>query len=951
MDGSFFGYQYGRAFPDPFADYASRTIPTNIRQALRFCRGLFYFNPIVRETARRVLAVFITTIELKGADGNDLGQDERDKYTEFLEKQVFLYQRLQETGLDLLCFRGNTKVPTREGVFAIRDLVGRTVDVISQGGVFRPAEFKKFGQQELMEIEFSDGRKVRATPEHRWIVKNKSWKTVELSTAELIPGHRIPRTVAPRPEKNDDYFEGVRHGFVFGDGSVYNKHKKTPKAVANFFGEKDAAMLPFFEGYGCRPIKVDRGSDEVELHKQHGLPIHYKLTLPDNDASPSYWYGFVSGLFAADGTVSKRDGCAYLTQANRETIDAIVQQLPRIGMVAGVVTPYDYRSKFKRRDGSSYSSPATTAYSLPLLRRQMQADDFLIASHRKNFERCHRKTSYGGYIGVKSVTRTGRVEDVYCCTEPETHTFVIENGILTGNCEGNSFSAVVLPVRRFLYCTRCHDRGRYVENPIGDIIRDPAYEFRWEIPKFFARCPACKTMSRWERVDRRSDGSDAVIRRFGTSEIDIRYDEHRDYREYIWNPTSTYRRKVKRGDPQVLEAVPWEVVEAVDAEANLLFEPNYIYHMFEPTLSGLDHQGWGLPRVLVNARPAWQYQVYCRQNEALSLDYLTPMRWVTPDVRAGTAGEEADPLATVDMGNLRYMFDEAVSRHRFDPASYHFSSHPLKYMVMGGDIKQFATPELLNQSADMLLNSLGFPASLFRGELDIKTALPAIRLFQSYWGHLVRYLNQYIDWACTRLGAEKGWEPVTGSLISPTLIDDPQLIMAKLQLAQSGDFSKTDAVRSLGADYRVQLERQADEDRMRTAIQEKRQREMEEQGELPNLAAQQQQQQQPPQQGGGGGQPAPADAQGGAPAGPLTGMPILPNQKITPEQLLAQADAVAGDMLGRSESERQGELTKLKSRDPTMHMAVTAAIKQKRQQAQQQGGQQVLQQQYGGGAA
>lgn len=619
MDGSFFGYQYGRAFPDPFADYASRTIPTNIRQALRFCRGLFYFNPIVRETARRVLAVFITTIELKGSDGNDLGQDERDKYIEFLEKQVFLYQRLQEVGLDYLS-------------------------------------------------------------------------------------------------------------------------------------------------------------------------------------------------------------------------------------------------------------------------------------------------------------------------------------------EGNSFSAVVLPVRRFLYCTRCHDRGRYVENPIGDIIRDPAYEFRWEIPKFFARCPACKTMSRWERVDRRSDGSDAVIRRYGTSEIDIRYDEHRDYREYIWNPTSTYRRKVKRGDPQVLEAVPWEVVEAVDAEANLLFEPGYIYHMFEPTLSGLDHQGWGLPRVLVNARPAWQYQVYCRQNEALSLDYLSPMRWVTPDVRAGTAGEEADPLATVDMGNLRYMFDEAVSRHRFDPASYHFSSHPLKYMVMGGDIKQFATPELLNQSADMLLNSLGFPASLFRGELDIKTALPAIRLFQSYWGHLVRYLNQYIDWVCTRLGEEKGWEPVTGSLISPTLIDDPQLIMAKLQLAQSGDFSKTDAVRSLGADYRVQLERQADEDRMRTAIQEKRQREMEEQGELPNLAAQQQQQQQQPQ-GGGGGQPAPADAQGGAPAGPLTSMPILPNQKITPEQLLAQADAVAGDMLGRSESERQGELTKLKSRDPTMHMAVTAAIKQKRQQAQQQGGQQVLQQQYGGGTA
>lgn len=614
---SLFGFQGGAgSFSDPFNDYASRVIPTNIRMAMRFCQGLFYYNPLVRETARRTLSVFVTEVELKGMDGNSLAHEEREKYREFLEKQLGIYQRLQENLLDLLAF-------------------------------------------------------------------------------------------------------------------------------------------------------------------------------------------------------------------------------------------------------------------------------------------------------------------------------------------GNSFASVYVPVRRSLYCHPCQEKGRYVEYPARDVMRDPKYRFTWEMPKFYAHCQTCKRRTQWGRVDRRSDGTDAVIRRYGTQEIDIRYDENRDYREYIWLIPATYRRKVQRGDPQVLEAVPWEVVECVQTDSNLLFEPGYVYHMYEPTLSGLDHQGWGLPRALVNARPAFQYQVLNRQNEALAMDYVTPMRWITPAARGGEGGEHNDPLASIDMGEFRSTIEDAVRKHRIDPATTHYSAYPLQYMVMGGEASQFAPVELLNQSADMLLNAMGFPSSLFRGELDIKTALPAIRLFQSYWSPMVRQANGLIDWVLTRLGEERGWEPVTGSLISPTLIDDPQLIMAKLQLAQSGDFSKTDAVRSLGANYRTQLEQQADEERMRTRIQEDLQREQEQRGALANVAAQQQQQAQgapaegDPAAGGGGQAPAAAPVSG-------TG-PILPNQNITPQQLLAMADAEAGRLLGMSDGERQGELSRLKSRDPTLHMAVSAAIKDKRRQAQQQGGSEVLRQQYGGG--
>lgn len=519
-------------------------------------------------------------------------------------------------------------------------------------------------------------------------------------------------------------------------------------------------------------------------------------------------------------------------------------------------------------------------------------------------------------------------------------------------CVGNSFAALFVPPKRFLYCKECQKKGRYVEYPISRIMREHQFKFRWELPKFFAHCSKCERSTEWGRQDRRGNGDDAVLLRYATSEIDIRYDEQRDYREYVWLIPSTYRKKVKRGDPQILESVPWEVVEAVECDGNILFDKDYIYHMYEPTLSGMEHQGWGIPRVLVNARLAYLFQVYMRQNEAIALDYITPMRFVTPDVSASSDAEAGDPLASLDMGELRYEYEEAVRQHRIDPATWHFASHPLRYTVMGGDASQFATPELINQVADMLLNAMGFPSALFRAELDQNMVMPALRLFQSYWTHMVRYANGFIDWTLSRLSEEKGWDPVTGSLVAPTLMDDVQLIMAKLQMAQSGDMSKTTASRSVGSSYRAELEQQADEERLRTKIQEQLQKEQEEAGNLGNVAAQMQQQQQggDPSQQPAGAQAPPAPAGAGAPGQAMPqGMAILPNQNITPDALVAQANQVAGELLGKSEGERQSAMTKMKATNPTLHMAVKAELDRIRKDARNQGGSQVLQQQYGGG--
>jgi hypothetical protein len=74
-----------------------------------------------------------------------------------------------------------------------------------------------------------------------------------------------------------------------------------------------------------------------------------------------------------------------------------------------------------------------------------------------------------------------------------------------------------------------------------------------------------------------------------------------------------------------------------------------------------------------------------------------------------------------------------------------------------------------------------------------------------------------------------------------------------------------------------------------------------------------------------------------------------PNIPRTPDDLQAQAQLIAQQLMSLPESQKDSQLIKLKRSDPTMHALVKSIIGDIRQQAQQQGGAMVLAQQYGGG--
>jgi ribonucleoside-diphosphate reductase alpha chain len=319
----------------------------------------------------------------------------------------------------LNCFQGETLVETRDGQRRIRDLAGN-ITVLSQDGVYRQAEFQGFGMQELWQVVFENGETIEASAGHEWTVgKRQRNGRYRRATTENLAGHFVP--IIPtkqRPAQDEEFDAGVRHGITYGDGS---KNTNGHTHHVQLFGEK-RDLSHYFDHfrvhdavYAGRSVTVAQGM-RGELKQ-----------LPDELASDSYWYGFFCGLLATDGGIDDR-GSAAIYQSDIEELSRIARQLVRFGI------KYASIRLFRHADaGYEHGKPA---YALRLVKQTLVPADFVRPDQRQRFEQSlqNQKTPRNASLQVLKVEPTGRFEEVFCCVEPETHSFVVQGGLLTGNC-------------------------------------------------------------------------------------------------------------------------------------------------------------------------------------------------------------------------------------------------------------------------------------------------------------------------------------------------------------------------------------------------------------------------------------------------------------------------------------------------------------------------------------
>lgn len=519
---------------------------------------------------------------------------------------------------------------------------------------------------------------------------------------------------------------------------------------------------------------------------------------------------------------------------------------------------------------------------------------------------------------------------------------------------GNSFTSLLVPFKRYLSCKKCG-----LEMPLAQIYNKSACAFKWQDFEFHATCPQCHYSGVFNHIDRRSgDASELKVKRWNPHEMELLWDPYTEDVRYVWRIPEDYRTLIKQGHLHHLERASWEVIQAVKTGQNLMFDKDIIFHLKEDALAGLRNRGWGISRILANFRQAWYVQILMRYNEAVALDYVIPFRVITPMPRSGDAAS-SDPVHTINLGNFTARVQAMLRARRSDPARWNVLPFPVDYKALGGDASQLAPKDLLDQGFDTLLKCIGMPVELFNGSLTLQAAPAALRLFEANWAHLPHNLNRFLRFVASSVAKIKSWEPAAVTLMRVTHADDLNRQMAKLQLMMGQQISKTTGLKSVGLDYDEETKRMLEEERIYADEQSKMQREMEQAQQMAGLA-----QSASPEFASMGAPGAGATGmvsqqagtmppQPGPPANPVDQFLMQrqnsPNVPRTPEDLQAQAQLIAQQVLSLPESQKDSQLIKLKKSDATMHALVSSIIDDIRQQAQTQGGAQIMAQQYGAG--
>jgi hypothetical protein len=149
-------------------------------------------------------------------------------------------------------------------------------------------------------------------------------------------------------------------------------------------------------------------------------PASYK-TLPEK-LTPSYARGFIAGLMATDGCVPEKGSfiltCEGMEQAKKiaeiATLGGCVVTSIKVG---STVSPYTGKER-------EHCRILMKPFSVPLIR-----EDQIKRRDSRNI-----KQNYHMYLDVVGIEYTGNYEEVFCVVAPETYSFTLSTGILTGNC-------------------------------------------------------------------------------------------------------------------------------------------------------------------------------------------------------------------------------------------------------------------------------------------------------------------------------------------------------------------------------------------------------------------------------------------------------------------------------------------------------------------------------------
>ena len=295
------------------------------------------------------------------------------------------------------CFKSNTRFVTDSGVKEFRDFNdGETVKVVGSDGKWHTATVKRYGKQKMQDVMLQAGRSVKhvfCTANHRWLLNDGS-VTTELKEGMTLA--MLPELSKYEMESKADY-QAWATGFAIGDGLDKKNDYTTVRLCGNkiryadnFVKAGDTVTYP--ESYHGDAYVLHRGAfkqDFLNAKAWRFLDIKGKQHL-------------FEGFYAADGAV----------KANKVATsdDRVAEMIRDISSVAGF-----------------YVSSESEVVRDTNFKKEARLIEF----------RFRKYQIANNLWSVKKITpyRPEIEYDAWCIEEPETHSFTLDGGIVTGNCD------------------------------------------------------------------------------------------------------------------------------------------------------------------------------------------------------------------------------------------------------------------------------------------------------------------------------------------------------------------------------------------------------------------------------------------------------------------------------------------------------------------------------------
>lgn len=340
------------------------------------------------------------------------------------------------------CLSGDTRVLTTSGWKSIYELaepltpgIYRTEYVVNGSVVLGSAPFYK-GKAKTLELTLDTGSKIRATPDHKFLVQLKNGRKVWRRLRKLSVGDWLVPNVTAAPAVSKDsssYLDAHLMGILMGDGSVFSGGAPDLK----LYGDKRNDILELIAGHAAIENYYPAAKDSIQvrfnprakelMHRfKYRNKTHIELTTTDTV------FGFLSGLLNTDGSLS-RNGAKI--DGGFDYLRILQDHLLSLGLAGSRLKLFQTN---KKGTNTNFGERKHDVYSLflplPLL-RSIEKNLLLSRKHREKLAVLLEITPQSRLPKTKVVEiKIGKKEPVYDITVPSGNRFVAE-GVIVHNCE------------------------------------------------------------------------------------------------------------------------------------------------------------------------------------------------------------------------------------------------------------------------------------------------------------------------------------------------------------------------------------------------------------------------------------------------------------------------------------------------------------------------------------